>query len=111
MLRQRREDLLNKWEEREQRLEKVRAKEKRMEERASKRRRLDGSNPRQKKRDVDEEAEFLVDEEDELNDDDPLSGMSKETRILLEKVGLASSKNSKQEEVEDTDNEIKVSHT
>lgn len=82
--------MTRRWNEREQRLEKIRAREKRLEERASKRRRVDETSSRSKPREVDEEAEFLLDSRDEgdpIRDDDPLSMFSAETRRLMEENG------------------------
>ncbi|KAK7745786.1 ATP-dependent DNA helicase chl1 [Cytospora paraplurivora] len=113
MLRRKRNDLVTKWEEREARLEKIRQREKRLEERGSKRRRLDGPSLSAKRKEDDEEAEFLLDEWEEDNqpgsshEQDPLAGLSKETRALLQKVGTGSSE-AKGDEEETPDDEIKL---
>lgn len=112
VLRQKREELARKWEEREQRLEKIRIREKQMEERASKRRRLEDADLHRSPSGVDEEAEFLLDggPEDAVGGDDPLSSLSKETRALMEKVGLAGNKRRGGEEEDEGDgqDEVKV---
>ncbi|KAK0724911.1 DNA repair helicase [Lasiosphaeris hirsuta] len=102
-LRRKREELARRWEEREAQMEKLRARERAMEERGrgGKRQRLDGEYDgvgmgRGKGKEVDEEAEFLIDDwedgGDGLADDDPLSQLSKETRELLAKAGLGGQK-------------------
>lgn len=92
MLQRKRKELVVRWEEREARLEKIRLKEKRLEERGSKRRRTEGPALKSKRKDEEEEAEFLLDDwveggdapaVDELG---PFAGLSKETRALLQKV-------------------------
>ena len=89
-LRRKREELARKWEDREARLEKIRKKEKEMEERAAKvgrggkRARVDDLG----KRDVDEEEEFLIRDWNGEGEDDSFSGLSKETRERLERIGM-----------------------
>lgn len=113
MLRRKRNELVTKWEERETRLEEMRQREKRTEERGSKRRRLDGPSLGAKRKEEDEEAEFLLDEWEEdkqpssSREQDPLAGLSKETRALLQKVGTGSAE-VKRDEEEAPDDEIKV---
>lgn len=113
MLQRKRKELVHKWEEREARLEKIRQREKRMEERGSKRRRLDGPNANMRRNNEDEDAEFLLDDWDEAGDGqssdamDPLSSLSKETRALLQKVGMGTTTASEKED-ETPDDEIKV---
>jgi len=112
-LKRKREELMKKWEEREARLERVRAREKMMEEkgRGSKRQRVDGG--REKRKEVDEEAEFWIGDweggADGVASDDPFSLLSKETRDLLSRVGLGRVKEEEEEEGEQED-EIKVCH-
>lgn len=116
MLARKRKELVAKWGEREARLEKIRQREKRMEERGSKRRRLEGPSAKSKRKDKDEdeEAEFLLDDWDENGDgqgsaeQDPLSSLSKETRALLQKVGMGSTQPNETED-DTPDDEIKVS--
>lgn len=117
MLRRKRNELVTKWEEREARLEKIRQREKKMEERGSKRRRLDGPNLNSKRKGEDEEeAEFLLDDWEDDNPakgshtQDPLAGLSKETRALLQNVGMGSGE-VKGDEHEAPDNEIKIYYT
>lgn len=110
MLRRKREDIVRRWQDREERLAKVRAKEKESEERGSKRRRVGEAAAKKKKgKDVDEEAEFLLDdwEGDDAAADDPMSMFSKETRALMEKAGLGTWRKPEEDESEDPD-EIKV---
>ena len=107
LLRRKREELTRRWEEREERLEKVRQREKAQEARRAKRRRIEeaveeGGGP------VDEEAEWLLDWEDEdAKGSDPLSGLSAETRDTLARIGLGRPKD-KTEEDEELDDGIKV---
>ncbi len=93
-------------------MKQIRAKEKRLEERASKKRRVEEpSSSRTTKQNVDEEAEFLLDDSaqgDVADDNDPLSWFSKETRAMIEKVGLGGSK-TKADEDEELEEDIKVS--
>ena len=125
-LRRRREELTRRWEERELALQRARAREKALEDRAraSKRLRLDEGDggggeraPRGKvkgpgRREVDEEREFLIADWDGGEDgaaaeDDPLGQLSRETRALLEKVGLGGGKRTDDEDVE-VEEEVKV---
>lgn len=117
MLQRKRKELVAKWEEREARLENIRQREKRLEERSSKRRRVEGPEARLRRQedDDDEEAEFLLDDADghdesTSNDQDPLSHLSKETRALLQKVGMGPAESIKTED-EKIDDEIKVNWT
>lgn len=113
MLQRKRKELVAKWEEREARLENIRQREKNMEERGSKRRRLEGPEARlRKQEDEDEEAEFLLADADggddsPLGEQDPLSHLSKETRALLQKVGMGPVESAKPEDAT-KDDEIKV---
>lgn len=112
MLKRKRDEILKKWEEREARLRKIRAKEKMIEERGSKRRRLEDGNARKGKKtgNDDDDDEWLLDEgqdEDASQDNDNPSGFSKETRDLMNKLGLGSLQT--QEESEEMgENEIKA---
>ncbi|KAK3319579.1 helicase C-terminal domain-containing protein [Cercophora scortea] len=122
-LRRKREELSRKWEEREAQLEKMRQRERAMEERGrgAKRQRLgdteSSSGLRGKgTREVDEEAEFLIHDWDEAggvagDEDDPLSQLSRETRDLLEKVGLGFAKKSGLDEEGVVEDEIKIYYT
>lgn len=97
---------------REERLAKIRAMERAMEERGSKRRRL-GEPMLTGKKTLDGEAEFLLDDwsgGDDVSQDDPLSLFSKETRALMEKVGMGNLGELAEDEGE-LDNEIKVCST
>ncbi|KAK2595724.1 hypothetical protein N8I77_013749 [Diaporthe amygdali] len=114
MLRRKRNELVAKWEEREARLEKIRQQEKDTEARASKRRRIDRSelNPRSRVEN-EEEAEFLIDDWEDgsgargSDEKDALDGLSKETRALLENIGMGGARkvDTDDEPVED---EIKI---
>jgi chromosome transmission fidelity protein 1 len=110
MLRRKREEVVRRWEDREAELKKIRAREKALEERGSKRRRVDDGGSKGKQKTVDEEAAFLLDDwtgetgSEEANDK---SLLTKETRALLEKVGLGKPKNDN--EVAELEDELKVS--
>ncbi|KAI1385162.1 DNA repair helicase [Hypoxylon trugodes] len=113
MLKRKREEILKQWEEREARLKKIRAKEKLMEERGSKRRRLDDGSVKKSSRPADDDDEWLLDggeDEDSSQSNDNSSGFSKETRSLMEKLGLGTL--GKKEEEEDIDDgEVKIYFT
>ncbi|KAM7190814.1 ATP-dependent RNA helicase chl1 [Rhypophila sp. PSN 637] len=127
-LLRKREELQRKWEEREKRLGEVRNREKQEEEnsrvkgRAGKRMRLhDGENEgtvRRRKGEEEEDKEFLIGDWDrdgggvEDNEDDPLYGISKETRELLERTGLGfGNRAGKLEEEGKEEDEIKIYYT
>ena len=115
-LRRKRAELTQRWEEREAQLGKIRARERLMEEkgRGGKRARLDDGQKsgKGKRKNLDEEAEFLIDDWDGdggLADDDPLSMLSKETRALLVKAGLGGARGMQEEEEDsEAEDEIKV---
>jgi len=127
-LKQKRQELMGRWEERERKLRLIREREKELEERAmagshlKKRQKLGGDghdyagNGRGKKKDeVDEEREFLIGDWDggasgEGDEDDPLFGLSRETREMLEQVGLGlgTTKRGGGEEEGEVEDEIKV---
>lgn len=117
MLRRKRNELVAKWEEREARLEAIRQKEKATEERGSKRRRIDRPGATSRSQEADEEeAEFLIDDWEEgdgagaarsSDDKDGLDGLSKETRALLQKIGMGEAQKADAED-EPADEEIKV---
>lgn len=118
MLRRKRNELVAKWEEREARLEAIRRKEKATEERGTKRRRIDRLDVTARSTTEDEEeAEFLIDDWEEGDDvgaarssdeKDALDGLSKETKALLQKIGMGAAQKIETEE-ETVDEEIKVS--
>ncbi|OTB02403.1 hypothetical protein M426DRAFT_197331 [Hypoxylon sp. CI-4A] len=114
MLKRKRDEIVKQWEERELRLKKIRAKEKLMEDRGAKRRRLDDGTLRKSDKAADDEDEWLLDADQEDDADqaaDNPSGYSKETRSLMEKLGLGTT-HSKEEEEEDLgENEIKIYYT
>ncbi|KAI1478483.1 DNA repair helicase [Daldinia eschscholtzii] len=116
MLKRKREEILKQWEEREARLRKIRAQEKAIEERGSKRRRLEeGSARNSKKTDNgdDDDDEWLLDEgqdKDSSQEGDDASGFSKETRVLMNKLGLGSLKTTEEDE-DISDNDIKIYYT
>jgi chromosome transmission fidelity protein 1 len=109
-LRRKREELARKWEEREKAMERVRQREKEMEERAMERgRKRVRVDDEKVKGEVDEEREFLITdwESGEVDDGDSLGQLSKETRALMEKVGLGGGVRRSEEEAE-VEEEVKV---
>jgi chromosome transmission fidelity protein 1 len=107
MLRRKRQEIVQRWQEREERLARIRAKEHESEARSSKRRRVEDASTRRGRKEVDEDAEFLLDaSNDDEAGDDPMSVFSKETRALMESVGLGAPK--KKDEETEQDDEIKV---
>ena len=107
MLKRKRDEVIKRWEEREARLARVRAKERAQEIRGAKRRRLDEAAAHAAEQSEDEDEWLLEDREDQGGQADPHSGYSKETRALMEKVGMIS----KRDEAEEDDvgeQEIKV---
>lgn len=95
LLRQKRNDLLRKWEDREERLKNARLKEKSLEALASKRRRIDGPRGNTKRTgsdDDDDDDEWLLDDvqDQKSQEKDALSGLSKESRDFLTRIGLGS---------------------
>lgn len=129
VLKRKREELSRKWEEREKRMAEIRRREKEAEERAAlkvrggKRMRLtdkDGDDEgvsgkgRKNKGEEDEEKEFLIggwgnSGDGDVGEDDPLYGISKETREFLERTGLVVGKGrGEQEEDREDEDEIKV---
>ncbi|OIW26223.1 DNA repair helicase [Coniochaeta ligniaria NRRL 30616] len=110
MLHRKREELVQRWQEREERLAKIRSKEGELEARGKKRRRIDDTTSRRRGKDIDEDAEFLLDDwNDDEAGDDPMSVFSKETRVLMESMGLGAPK--KQDEDTEDDDEIKIFYT
>ncbi|POS72055.1 hypothetical protein DHEL01_v209554 [Diaporthe helianthi] len=123
MLRRKRNELVAKWEDREARLEAVRRKEKATEGRANKRRRVDRPTIPTKSQGKDEEEdEFLINDWEESggagatrssDDKDGFDGLSKETKALLQKIGMGEAKKAEAacEDGETTDEEIKIYYT
>lgn len=110
LLRRKQDDLLRRWEEREKRLQELRQKEKALEERGRKRRRIETVGSSLESED-DIDAEFLLDEwehRDNAGPPDALSGLSKESREVLERMGLGTKKTENKEEEEVLTEEIKV---
>lgn len=107
LLSQKRNELARKWEEREEKLAKIREREKEMEKRANKRRRMDEA--RSLRSENEDEDRFLLDdiEDGGRNDDDPLSGLSKETRNLLSSLGVGGPRQ-KEDDGETVEEPLKV---
>ncbi|KAK4179564.1 putative ATP-dependent RNA helicase [Triangularia setosa] len=119
-LRRKREELMKKWEERELRLERLRKKEKEQEGKGRERKRVRGEGGGEragKKRESDEEEEFLVGEwhdDEEGGEDRDEEGLSRETKEMMAKVGLGGWKRDLDHDEEGEDgggNEIKIYYT
>lgn len=118
MLRRKRNELVAKWEEREARLEAIRRKERATEERGSKRRRVDRPDTTAgSKADDEEEAEFMIDDWKEgdsgaaarsSDEQDGLDGLSKETRALMQKIGMGGAQKLDADDDEPAEEEVKV---
>ncbi|GAO15845.1 hypothetical protein UVI_02051730 [Ustilaginoidea virens] len=110
LLRRKREELAHKWTDREKRLEAIRSREKALEERVRKRRRLDAASVASgKQSDVEaDESEWLLDDWEDGNAAslDTLSGLSKESREVLERIGLGGPRK-RQEDDDVLEEEIK----
>ncbi|UKZ75657.1 hypothetical protein TrVFT333_003347 [Trichoderma virens FT-333] len=88
LLSRKRQELLRQWEDREKRLASFRLREKIQEERSRKRRRVEDVSAAVETT-ADEDAEWLLDaDDDDARQEDALSGLSKESREILEKIGL-----------------------
>lgn len=108
MLKRKREEVVQRWEERETRLQRIRAKEKLMEGRGSKRRRVDDSGTKSGASAGTDEDEWLLDEREDQDTQQAseTSAFSKEARNLMEKLGMGSLK--KEEEEDRIEEPIKV---
>ncbi|KAK7943894.1 chromosome transmission fidelity 1 [Apiospora aurea] len=111
MLRRKKDGVIKKWEEREARLETVRAREKALEIRTTKRRRLNdraAADP-----DTDHEPdddEWLLDERDEDGSGGETSNYSKDTRALMEKLGMMPKRDAEEED-DGAGQELKIYYT
>ncbi|KAG6016328.1 hypothetical protein E4U54_001714 [Claviceps lovelessii] len=113
LLTRRRDELVQRWQDREKRLATIRLKEKVLEERGRKRRRLEAPEVSGSRKDVDaHETEWLLEDLDDRDarPRDALSGLSKESREVLERLGLGESRKKKDDE-EVLDEEIKIYYT
>ncbi|TWU72663.1 ATP-dependent DNA helicase chl1 [Metarhizium rileyi] len=113
LLRRKREELVQRWEDREKRLETIRLKEKSLEERGRKRRRLEDSIASGTGIAADaDEAEWLLDdwEDRDTSSRDALSGLSKESREVLERIGLGGPRK-KEEDSDILEEETKIYYT
>lgn len=112
MLRRKREELLKRWEEREARLARLRAKEKMLEQRGTKRRRIDDGPQRSKPHNTDDDDEWLLanrEADDAGGEDSSAPSFSRETRTLMEKLGMGSLQ--KDDDADNQEDEIKVRQT
>ncbi|KAI1863558.1 hypothetical protein JX265_008775 [Neoarthrinium moseri] len=112
MLKRKRDDVIQQWKDREARLERIRVKERSMEARGTKRRRVHEPGARASASSDQLEAEFLLDDRDSGDGEQvgEVSSFSKETRNLMEKLGMGPSK-SRDEEDETVDEPVKIYYT
>ncbi|PTB37593.1 uncharacterized protein TrAFT101_012025 [Trichoderma asperellum] len=111
LLSRKRGELLRQWEDREKRLASFRLKEKVQEERGRKRRRVE-EVPASIKTTADEDAEWLLDTDDhDERQEDALSGLSKESREILEKIGLGNRIKQTDSDEEIIEEKIKIYYT
>lgn len=108
LLSRKRGELLRQWEDREKRLASFRLKERAQEERSRKRRRVEDTRATIETT-VDEDAEWLLDTDDhDVRQEDALSGLSKESREILEKIGLGNRIKQADKDEEIIEEKIKV---
>ncbi|KID81707.1 DEAD-2 domain-containing protein [Metarhizium guizhouense ARSEF 977] len=113
LLRRKREELVQRWEDRDKRLEAIRLKEKALEDRGRKRRRLEEAiTPGDGNDMYADEAEWLLDDwgDRDTGVQDALSGLSKESREVLERIGLGGPRK-KEEDNDILEEEIKIYYT
>ncbi|KAG5953266.1 hypothetical protein E4U53_006194 [Claviceps sorghi] len=113
LLKRRRDELVQRWQDREKRLAAVRLKEKALEDRGRKRRRLAAPEDAGSRKNVEiHEAEWLLEDLDDhdARPRDALSGLSKESRETLERLGLGGGRKKEGDE-EILDEEIKIYYT
>ncbi|POR31700.1 ATP-dependent RNA helicase chl1 [Tolypocladium paradoxum] len=111
-MRRKREELVRRWEDREKRLDAARLKEKTLEDRSRKRRRIEEAAATGSHKIEDEDAEWLLDDRESHDSgaQDALSGLSKESREVLERLGLGGPKK-RDEDDELLEEEIKIYYT
>ncbi|RCI12699.1 hypothetical protein L249_0612 [Ophiocordyceps polyrhachis-furcata BCC 54312] len=113
LLRRKRDELVQEWEEREKRLEAARQKEEDFQQRPRKRQRKeDIVSPRLEAKDEDD-AEWLIDDREDPDEglDDALSGLSKESRQVLENFGLGQPRKTREDVEEMPGETIKIFYT
>ncbi|KAI0121734.1 helicase C-terminal domain-containing protein [Xylariales sp. AK1849] len=112
MLKRKREEVVAQWEEQESRLQRIRAREKQLEGRGSKRRRVDDPASKTGISLVQDEENWLLDDregEDERQATEA-SSFSKETKNLMEKLGMGTLQTQEHEE-EPVHEQIKIYYT
>ncbi len=110
LLRRKRQELVRSWEDREKRLENARLKEKVREDRVRKRRKFEAAVASRAAGEDDDGEEWMLDDWDDESASAPkdaLSGLSKESRDVLERMGLGGPPQ-KNEEGDALEEEIKV---
>ncbi|KAM3540359.1 hypothetical protein ARSEF1564_006726 [Beauveria bassiana] len=114
LLRRKKQELVRTWEDREKRLENARLKEKAREERVRKKRRFEAAVASREVGEDDGEKWMLDDWDGEegitSQAKDALSGLSKESRDVLERMGLGGPKQ-QNEESDALEEEIKIYYT
>lgn len=110
LLSRRRDELVQQWEEREERLRTAKAKETDIEERLRKRQRVaNGTDAAMSRQSSEDDSDWLLTEREEIDTDswDALSGLSRESRDVLEQLGLGGKQKREQGE-NHAEEEIKV---
>ncbi|OAR05999.1 hypothetical protein LLEC1_04093 [Akanthomyces lecanii] len=115
LLRRKREELVQSWEDREKRLENARLKEKAREDRVRKRRKFEAAVASRAAGGDDDGEEWMLDDWDDESGPaaapkDALSGLSKESRDVLERMGLGGPIQ-KSEDGDALEEEIKIYYT
>ncbi|OAA81954.1 DNA helicase (DNA repair), Rad3 type [Akanthomyces lecanii RCEF 1005] len=113
LLRRKRQELVRSWEDREKRLENARLKEKVREDRVRKRRKFEAAVASRAAGEDDDGEEWMLDDWDDESASAPkdaLSGLSKESRDVLERMGLGGPPQ-KNEEGDALEEEIKIYYT
>ncbi|KAI1332440.1 DNA repair helicase [Xylariaceae sp. FL0255] len=111
LLRRKRAELVDQWEEREVRLKAVRAREKKLEEKSAKRRRIEDQRRERTAGDGsdDEEDWLLQDQEDQ--DPSQLSSAEKKVKEIMERLGMGNSTKSGEDDKIEDEEQIKIYYT
>ncbi|EGX96493.1 DNA helicase, putative [Cordyceps militaris CM01] len=115
LLRRKREELVRSWQDREKRLADARLKEKAREERVRKKRKFEAAVASREAGEEDDDEQWMLDDWDGESGpvsapNDALSGLSKESRDVLERMGLGAPKQ-QNEDSDVLEEEIKIYYT
>ncbi|KAI8627612.1 DNA repair helicase [Xylariaceae sp. FL1651] len=115
LLKRKRAELFDQWEEREAKLKSIRAKEKMMEERSSKRQRIEEGNgskiSKALENDEDEDEDNWLLDEEYNQDASEYSNTSKEAKELMQKLGLGPYQSKGENDSGDEEDQIKIYYT